>query len=70
MEMVWGLFSASHEVTRDEWRAYTTSKGFFRQVPGAYGFAYIERVPADRLGKFVEDTRSDGAPSFKVFDTD
>ncbi len=70
MEMARGLFAASQDVTRDEWRAYTTSDGFYRQVPGAYGFAYIQRVEAERLEEFVEATRAGGAPGFEVFDTD
>lgn len=70
MEMSRGLFAASGEVTRAEWGAYTTSEGFFEWVPGAYGFAYIERVPAEEIGGFKADTRADGAPGFEVFDTD
>lgn len=69
LEMARGLTVASENVTREEWRKFTTSEGFFERVPGAYGFSYIHRVPVAELDRFEQEARADGVPSFSVFDT-
>jgi diguanylate cyclase (GGDEF)-like protein/PAS domain S-box-containing protein len=69
MEMARGLFLSSDEVTKEEWRMFSTSERFFEQIPGTYGFAYIERVPADGLGAYVASIREQYDPGFDVFDT-
>ena len=69
MEMARGLFSASDEVRRDEWRRFATSERLNKRVPGAYGFAYVKRVAPEDLEEFVRRTREDGAEDFTIFDT-
>ena len=61
-----GLFRASEEVTRAEWRQYVDSLDLLRRHPGANGIGYVERVPHAELEDFVARTRRDAAPSFEV----
>ncbi|MEZ6190127.1 MAG: EAL domain-containing protein [Phycisphaerales bacterium] len=70
MELGRGLLAASQTVNRDEWRAFTRTGRLFEQVPGAFGFAYVQRVPKSGLESFLKKTRADGSPDFHVFDTD
>lgn len=69
MELARGLILASEDVTREEWRVFSTSEGFSKYVPGIYGFAYVDRVPADMLEAYVAGIRETYDPGFKVFDT-
>lgn len=70
MEMARGLFVASEDVTAEEWRVFTTSDRFVDQIPGVYGFAYVERIPADQIDTYVAVMRANDDPDFNVFDTD
>ncbi len=69
LEMARGLFMASDEVTAEEWRNFCTSERFFKNIPGTYGFAYVDRVKAQELDGYVREVRSRSDPDFDVFDT-
>jgi PAS domain S-box-containing protein len=61
-----GLFAASGEITRTEWRAYVACLDLDRQYPGVVGLSFDARVPRDRLEAFVAAQRAGGLPEFDV----
>ncbi len=69
LEMARGLFMASDEVTADEWRNFSTSERFFKNIPGTHGFAYVDHVKAEELDDYVRVIRTQYDPDFGVFDT-
>ena len=54
-----GFFSASTEVTRDDFRIYIESLNIPRLYPGIYGFAYISRVSEADKDLFLEKLRQE-----------
>ncbi|MBL9164270.1 MAG: CHASE domain-containing protein [Planctomycetaceae bacterium] len=61
-----GVYAASERVTRAEFAAYLASQDLAVEFPGAQGFGFIERVPADKLESFLAAERADGAPDFHL----
>ncbi|MDZ7902255.1 MAG: CHASE domain-containing protein [Rheinheimera sp.] len=61
-----GVYAASEQVTRDDFRRYVASRNMKVEFPGVRGFGFIERVPYANLSKFLSETRADGAPDFQV----
>ncbi len=59
-----GLYAASEKVTRSEFSDYVFSRDLPTEFPGVRGFGFIERVPRDALGTFLQEARQDGAPEF------
>jgi hypothetical protein len=60
-----GLFSASENVERLEWRAYVNALNIETTLPGIAGIGYIASVGTDQLTDFLKDVRSDDAPYFE-----
>lgn len=58
----------SEQLTREQFRRYSVSReaNRTREFPGARGFGFIRRVPADSVTTFVEAARADGAPNFSI----
>ncbi len=61
-----GVFIASAHVTRDDWRAYTSSRDLNKEFFGALGYGFIERVRRERLDEFIAQARADGCADFAV----
>lgn len=61
-----GVYAASDQVTRDDFRQYVASRNMKVEFPGVRGFGFIQRVPYADLSKFLAETRADGAPDFQV----
>jgi len=61
-----GVYVASGDVTRDEFRSYAESREMERRFPGLMGLGFIRRVPRDHLDEFIASTRADGLPDFSV----
>ncbi len=61
-----GVYAASNEVTRQDFRAYVDSRNMKVEFPGVRGFGFIERVPYHELNQFLQRTRADGAPDFQI----
>ncbi len=61
-----GLFSGSTDVTRSEWRAFSSALRVSDRFPGVRGIGFIAMVPPLDLDVFLQQTRADGAPDFKV----
>lgn len=67
-----GLFVASDDVTREEFRRYVAETGLGRHHPGVHSFAFIRHVPADkkpdferRLRRELGDSGEAGAATIK-----
>ena len=61
-----GVYFASQEVSRDEFRQYVASRDLPGEFPGALGFGFVQRVAPGDLEAFIAAERADGAPDFKV----
>ena len=61
-----GLFAASVSVERAEWRAYLQSVSIEKRFPGIDGVGFLAYVTRDRLNQFLEVTRADKTPDFRV----
>ena len=57
-----GLFNASEDVTRDEWREFQERLDLPRRHPGAQGLGYAERIGPGDLKQAESDLRAGGAP--------
>lgn len=68
-----GLFAASKQVDRDEWKAYLEGYDIRQRYPGIVAVEFVERVKAEEKESFIERTRLDtslspaGYPDFKIF---
>ena len=61
-----GLYAASRNVYRAEFRAYVGSRDLAKDFPGVRGFGFIQRVMRPELGAFLAAERADGAPGFAL----
>ena len=61
-----GLYAASKEVHRSEFRAYVESGDLLQEFPGVRGFGFIQRVRRTALPAFVAAQQADEAPQFAV----
>ncbi|MDD5388892.1 MAG: CHASE domain-containing protein [Gallionellaceae bacterium] len=62
-----GLFAASRQVTRDEWRAYVDSLHLAVQYPGILGMGYARLVPTAQRAVHVQALRGEGFPRYDVW---
>ena len=53
-------------LTRETFRNYIASRDLEREFPGARGFGFIRRVPADSASAFVVMARRNGTPDFAI----
>ena len=60
------LWSASQSVERAEFSAMVRSWDLHNEFPGALGIGFIRRVSRGDLPAFLENTRKDAAPGFKL----
>jgi diguanylate cyclase (GGDEF)-like protein/PAS domain S-box-containing protein len=61
------LFSASDEVTRQEWRQFISSFDIDSRLPGLGAVAFAERLSADALGGHEQRLRSAGLSGYAVW---
>ncbi|PND39909.1 hypothetical protein C1O66_00390 [Paucibacter aquatile] len=61
-----GVYAASDEVSRIDFRNYVDSRQLAQEFPGIRGFGFIERVPRPHLDRFLVQARADGMPDFQV----
>lgn len=60
-----GLFSASNEVTKEDWSRYIQEYDLAHTYSGIHAVAYVESVPAAALPSYIEKMRITN-PSFAV----
>jgi signal transduction histidine kinase len=61
-----GLFAASREVDRDEWRAYVEKLRIEENYPGIRGIGYAEVIPPAQLDAHIRRVRAEGFPEYTV----
>ena len=61
------LFSASDEVTREEFRTYVESLDFPRRFPGVQGIGFSLRVKPDEIDALVSRMRKEGFDHFRIW---
>ncbi|MBO6514522.1 MAG: CHASE domain-containing protein [Phycisphaerales bacterium] len=61
-----GYVQSSEYVDQDEWSGFVKYADLEARFPGVWGFAYVERVRAGELDRFIEDMHAQGHDSFVV----
>ncbi len=61
-----GLFNASNEVSRAEWKVYVKSLRLQKYLPGLQGYGFAEAVSHDDKQAHIEKIRNEGFPEFKI----
>jgi len=62
-----GLFAASSEVNREEWRIYVESLQLARSLPGIQGVGYAIMVPPDKKEQHEASMRAEGFPDYAIY---
>ena len=62
-----GLFAASNNVSRGEWRAYVANLSVENGCPGIQGLGYIERVPDSYRQAHTARVRAEGFPAYTMW---
>lgn len=66
LESADGLYQASAEVNREEWKAFYDNYDVSSQYPGLQGIAFAERVPRAELEAHQNKLRSEGFSDYTV----
>jgi diguanylate cyclase (GGDEF)-like protein/PAS domain S-box-containing protein len=61
-----GLFAASTEVTRTEFRAYLDTRSLEREFPGLGGVGFAARVSAAQRAAHVQSLRAEGLKNYDI----
>lgn len=61
-----GLFQASNDVDRNEWRTFYENYNIPKNFPGLQGISYAQRVPADQLAAHEARIQSEGFSDYRV----
>ena len=61
-----GLFNASGEVTRTEWRHYLDSLKLAERYPGIQGVGFAQAVRPEALANHIAQIRAEGFPGYQV----
>jgi len=61
-----GLFNASTNVSRDEFRRFVSALHVDRHYPGIQGIGFARMIPAQALGAHVRTVQGEGFPEYRV----
>lgn len=61
-----GLFAASSEVERDEWKAYIDSLRLSQNYPGMQGLGFVQMVSPAQKAAHLAEIRSQGFPTYSI----
>lgn len=62
-----GLFNASNQVSREDWRTYTETLRAQDSIPGVQGIGFSLLIKPDELAEHVSRIRSQGFPEYRVY---
>jgi PAS domain S-box-containing protein len=60
------LFSASDEVTREDWRNFVLQQKIEQHLPGVQGIGFSLIIPRERLEQHIQEIRRQGFPDYNV----
>ena len=61
-----GLFTASEDVSREEWARFYDEESVNTNFPGVWGFAFIRRVPESHEDAFIRSMHAMGYSDFAI----
>ena len=61
-----GLFMASSNVSREEWRAYIESQALEERFPAVQGVGFSLRIPPGEKAKHIAAIRAEGFPQYAI----
>ena len=61
-----GLFAASDEVTREEWRTYVTTLQVNQYYPGVQGVGFSKRILSSEKAAHIRQIRGEGFPQYSI----
>ena len=61
-----GLFRASTEVNREEWRAYVSALQIDQRYPGIQGMGFSKWIPAKEKEAHIRQIRAEGFPDYTL----
>lgn len=62
-----GLFDASDEVTRDEWKKYVDSLNVIKNYPGTQGFGFAVWLDPEEVEAHEASVREEGFPNYAIY---
>lgn len=68
-QVLWGvvgMFEASNEVTRQEFKTYVDALKITERYPGIQGIGFSKWVPSSQLDQFVNSVRNEGFTDFQI----
>ncbi|HRX71172.1 MAG: CHASE domain-containing protein [Gammaproteobacteria bacterium] len=65
-----GLFAASENVTREEWRTYVSKLKIDRYYPGIQGIGFSLVVPSQDKAAHIQQIRAQGFPDYTLYPED
>lgn len=60
------ITGGDEKIGHEHFLAYSASRNYAREFPGARGFGFIRRVPASEEEAFLQYARADGWPDFAI----
>ena len=60
------LASGENGISRERFLSYSKTRDVTQEFPGARGFGFIRRVPAQQQDDFLARARADGMPDFQI----
>ena len=61
-----GLFEASNEINRNEFKAYIEALNIKERYPGIQGIGFSKWIPSDQLTQFINAVRNEGFVDFQI----
>ena len=61
-----GMFNASNNVTRSEWKAYIESLALSQNYPGIQGTGFAKHFWPNELSRHIQQIRAEGFPDYTV----
>ena len=61
-----GLFDASHDVTREDWKAFIQRLQLSDRYPGIQGVGFTQIIPASQRSQFEAQIRAQGFADFSI----
>lgn len=62
-----GLFAASNDVSRSEWKAYIDSLQLNQYYPGTLGVGFAQMLSPEQKAAHIKQVRNEGFPSYDIF---